>query len=87
MVRFMREIWCRENGTEEEDLCRTAAYMRENSKTIRLKEWLLCYPKEERRTRESGSKINSMDTASTLGPMVIDTSEIIREEEEAATES
>lgn len=87
MVLFMRVIWCRENETEEENLCRTAAYMRENSKTIRLKEWRLCYPKEERLTRESGSKINSTDTASTHGPMVIDTSEIIREEEEAAMES
>lgn len=87
MDQYMRVIWCRENGTEEEDFYKMAAYMRESSKTIRLKEWRLWFPKEERLTRESGSKISSMDTASILGLMEIDTSEIIREEGEAAMES
>ena len=41
MDQYMRVIWCRENGTEEEDFYKMAAYMRESSKTIRLKEWRL----------------------------------------------
>lgn len=41
MVQFMRVIWCKESGTEEEDLCKMAAHMRESSKTIRYKEWRL----------------------------------------------
>lgn len=87
MDRYMRVIWCRENETEEEGLCKMAAHMRDNSKTIRLKEWRLWFPKEERLTRESGSKISSMETESILGLMAINTSEIIREEKEVAMES
>ena len=69
MVRFIREIWCRENGTEEEDLCKTAAHMRENSKITSVMEPESCIIRAERDLKDSGRLAKKMADVSTLGQM------------------